>query len=73
MTPPAGSSFTRRGLIASATVGASVTALGGVQALAETSARKTFVLVHGAWHGVGAGGACPTCWRSGATKCSRRP
>lgn len=51
-----GPSLTRRGLIAGATAGVSVTALGGMQAMAQTSAQKTFVLVHGAWHG-------GWCWR----------
>ena len=51
MTQSNGSAFTRRGLLASATAGASVTALGGIKAMAQTSAQKTFVLVHGAWHG----------------------
>src|SRR5712671_4987156 len=54
MTQSNGSPFTRRGLIASATVGASIAAVGGMQAMAQT--RKTFVLVHGAWHG-------GWCWR----------
>jgi pimeloyl-ACP methyl ester carboxylesterase len=56
MSPLNGSSVTRRGLVGSVMVGASVTALGGVQAMAQASARKTFVLVHGAWHG-------GWCWR----------
>src|SRR6266852_1071821 len=54
MTQSNGSPFTRRGLIASATVGASIAAVGGMQAMAQT--RKTFVLVHDAWHG-------GWCWR----------
>src|SRR4051812_7529471 len=48
------SSFTRRAVLASA--GASAAALGGSPAAAQTNARKTFVLVHGAWHG-------GWCWR----------
>ncbi len=48
--------ITRRGVLASATAGASVAALGGTPAMAQTSAPKTFVLVHGAWHG-------GWCWR----------
>jgi pimeloyl-ACP methyl ester carboxylesterase len=56
MTPTHHSSPTRRGVLATATVGASVAALGGTQAMAQTSAQKTFVLVHGAWHG-------GWCWR----------
>lgn len=46
-----GRGLTRRGVMASAVVGASATALGGTQAMAQTRTRKTFVLVHGAWHG----------------------
>jgi pimeloyl-ACP methyl ester carboxylesterase len=49
-------SLTRRGVLASAGAGAGVAALGGAQANAQTGARKTFVLVHGAWHG-------GWCWR----------
>jgi pimeloyl-ACP methyl ester carboxylesterase len=45
---------TRRGVLASAGVGASAAALGGAPARAQT--RNTFVLVHGAWHG-------GWCWR----------
>jgi pimeloyl-ACP methyl ester carboxylesterase len=45
-------SMTRRSMIAAATAGAA--ALGGTPAVAQT--RKTFVLVHGAWHG-------GWCWR----------
>jgi pimeloyl-ACP methyl ester carboxylesterase len=56
MTQSNGSPVTRRGVIASATVGAGVAAAGGMRAMAPTSARKTFVLVHGAWHG-------GWCWR----------
>jgi pimeloyl-ACP methyl ester carboxylesterase len=51
-----GSSITRRGVIASATAGAGVAALGGTPAPAQTGTSKTFVLVHGAWHG-------GWCWR----------
>ena len=47
-------SITRRGVLASA--GAGAAALGGAKANAQTGARKTFVLVHGAWHG-------GWCWR----------
>src|SRR5258708_31454865 len=47
---------TRRGVLASATAGAGVAALGGTPAMAQTGAPKTFVLVHGAWHG-------GWCWR----------
>jgi pimeloyl-ACP methyl ester carboxylesterase len=56
MTQSNEASVTRRGVLASATVGASAAALGGMQAMAQTSAQKTFVLVHGAWHG-------GWCWR----------
>jgi pimeloyl-ACP methyl ester carboxylesterase len=52
MSQSNGLSLTRRGLLASA----SATALGGIQAMAQTAAQKTFVLVHGAWHG-------GWCWR----------
>jgi len=45
---------TRRAMIAAATVGAGAAALGGRPAAAQ--AGKTFVLVHGAWHG-------GWCWR----------
>ena len=48
--------MTRRGMLASAGVGASAAALGGTPARAQTGARNTFVLVHGAWHG-------GWCWR----------
>ena len=56
MTETNGSSITRRGVLASAGAGASMAALGGAQAMAQTSAPKTFVLVHGSWHG-------GWCWR----------
>ena len=46
--------MTRRTVLASATAGISAAALGGTPALAQ--ARKTFVLVHGPWHG-------GWCWR----------
>jgi pimeloyl-ACP methyl ester carboxylesterase len=49
-------SFTRRTVLASASVGAGAAALGGTPALAQTGQPKTFVLVHGAWHG-------GWCWR----------
>src|SRR5215217_8146582 len=45
-------SITRRGVLA----GAGAAALGSESAVAQTSAAKTFVLVHGAWHG-------GWCWR----------
>jgi pimeloyl-ACP methyl ester carboxylesterase len=47
-------SMTRRGALASAIAGAGTAALGSTPALAQS--RKTFVLVHGAWHG-------GWCWR----------
>ena len=47
-------SLTRRGVLAAATAGVGATALGAAPAMAQ--ARKTFVLVHGAWHG-------GWCWR----------
>ena len=49
-------SFTRRTVLASAGFGAGAAALGGTPALAQTGQSKTFVLVHGAWHG-------GWCWR----------
>ena len=49
-------SITRRGVLASATAGASVAAVGGTPAMAQTGAPKTFLLIHGAWHG-------GWCWR----------
>jgi pimeloyl-ACP methyl ester carboxylesterase len=56
MTAPNETSITRRGVLASAGAGAGVAAFGGTQAMAQTTAPKTFVLVHGAWHG-------GWCWR----------
>src|SRR4030081_2353507 len=56
MNDPNDTSISRRGVLASATVGAGVAALGGAPATAQTSAPRTFVLVHGAWHG-------GWCWR----------
>ena len=47
-------SMTRRGVLASAAAGAGAATLGATPALAQS--RKTFVLVHGAWHG-------GWCWR----------
>jgi pimeloyl-ACP methyl ester carboxylesterase len=47
-------SITRRTAFGAATVGAA--ALGGTHAMAQAAARKTFVLIHGAWHG-------GWCWR----------
>src|SRR6202008_795440 len=46
--------ITRRTALTGAAAGAA--ALGGGEALAQAGARKTFVLVHGAWHG-------GWCWR----------
>jgi pimeloyl-ACP methyl ester carboxylesterase len=48
--------ITRRTALAGAAVGAGAAALGGGEAKAQAGARKTFVLVHGAWHG-------GWCWR----------
>src|ERR1700722_5585984 len=42
-------SVTRRAALGAAAVG--VAALGATQAMAQADTRKTFVLVHGAWHG----------------------
>jgi pimeloyl-ACP methyl ester carboxylesterase len=47
-------SITRRTALGAASVG--VAALGGRPAMAQANARKTFVLIHGAWHG-------GWCWR----------
>ena len=47
-------SMTRRGVLSGATAGVSAAALGATPAMAQT--RKTFVLVHGAYHG-------GWCWR----------
>src|SRR5262249_61310981 len=59
MTTTNDSPLTRRAVLASASAGASAAALGGGSAMAQTAQRKTFVLVHGAWHG-------GWCWRRGA-------
>ena len=64
-------SMTRRTVLSAATAGVGAAAIGATPALAQ--ARKTFVLVHGAWHG-------GWCWRRVAgparerrvTRCSRR-
>ena len=56
MTATNDAAMTRRGVLASAGAGASAAALGGAPASAQTGAPKTFVLVHGAWHG-------GWCWR----------
>src|SRR5437016_8107156 len=58
-------SITRRGVLASAGAGAGVAALGSASAKAQTNTRKTFVLVHGAWHG-------GWCWRRVADLLERR-
>jgi pimeloyl-ACP methyl ester carboxylesterase len=47
-------SLTRRTVLSAATTGVGAAAIGAAPALAQT--RKTFVLVHGAWHG-------GWCWR----------
>src|SRR5215470_3511918 len=56
MTESNNSSISRRDVVAGATLGAAVTALGEAPAAAQTGTQKTFVLVHGAWHG-------GWCWR----------
>src|SRR5713226_3665113 len=60
MTQTNDASITRRDVVAGAGVAASVVAgvaaLAGTPALAQTGQPKTFVLVHGAWHG-------GWCWR----------
>jgi pimeloyl-ACP methyl ester carboxylesterase len=48
--------MTRRAALGAAALGASAAALGGGDARAQAGARKTFVLIHGAWHG-------GWCWR----------
>ena len=47
-------SLTRRTVLSAATAGVGAAAIGATPAMAQ--ARKTFVLVHGAWHG-------GWCWR----------
>jgi pimeloyl-ACP methyl ester carboxylesterase len=49
-------SMTRRAALGGAALGAGAAAFGGSQAMAQAGARKTFVLIHGAWHG-------GWCWR----------
>ena len=48
MTATNDGAMTRRGVLASAGAGASAAALSGTPAAAQTTAPKTFVLVHGA-------------------------
>jgi hypothetical protein len=57
--------MTRRVVLASAGAGASAAALGSAPAPAQTVAPKTFVLVHGAWHG-------GWCWRRVADLLQKR-
>jgi hypothetical protein len=71
MTATNEAAMTRRGVLASAGAGASAAALGSAPAPAQTSAPKTFVLVHGAWHG-GWCGAWPIFCKRAGTRCSRR-
>jgi len=54
MSEVEGTSMTRRTVLSAATTGAGAAALGVAPAMAQT--RKTFVLIHGAWHG-------GWCWR----------
>jgi hypothetical protein len=49
-------SVTRREAIGGAALGVGAAALGATRAMAQTGARKTFVLIHGAYHG-------GWCWR----------
>ena len=49
-------SITRRAALGGAALGVGAAALGGSDALAQAGARKTFVLIHGAYHG-------GWCWR----------
>ena len=65
MTTTNDAAMTRRGVLASAGAGASAAALGGAPASAQTGAPKTFVLVHGAWHG-------GWCWRRVADLLQKR-
>jgi pimeloyl-ACP methyl ester carboxylesterase len=59
-----GSSITRRNMVT--TAAASVAAMSGAPAVARAqSAAKTFVLVHGAWHG-------GWCWRRVADRLEQR-
>src|SRR4029078_3770507 len=44
-------SMPRRAALGSAALGAGAAALGGGEAMAQAGARKTFVLIHGAYHG----------------------
>jgi pimeloyl-ACP methyl ester carboxylesterase len=60
-----GSSITRRSVIAGATAGAGVAALDATPVMAQTSTPKTFVLVHGAWHG-------GWCWRRVSDRLERQ-
>jgi pimeloyl-ACP methyl ester carboxylesterase len=48
--------ITRRGALGAAAAGVGTAALGATPIAAQTAPRKTFVLVHGAWHGA-------WCWR----------
>jgi pimeloyl-ACP methyl ester carboxylesterase len=47
---------TRRATLAAAALGLGAATLGGADAMAQAGGRKTFVLIHGAWHG-------GWCWR----------
>jgi len=49
-------SITRRAALGGAALGVGAAALGDSDALAQADARKTFVLIHGAYHG-------GWCWR----------
>ena len=49
-------SITRRAALGGAALGVGAAALGGSDALAQAGGRKTFVLIHGAYHG-------GWCWR----------
>ena len=53
---PENHSMTRRAALEGVTLGVGAAALGGPQAMAQDAPRKTFVLIHGAWHG-------GWCWR----------
>jgi pimeloyl-ACP methyl ester carboxylesterase len=49
-------SVTKRAALGGAALGVGAAALGGSEAMAQAGSRKTFVLIHGAWHG-------GWCWR----------
>ncbi len=64
-------SMTRRAALGGAALGAGAAALGGRAAMAQGPARKTFVLIHGAWHGGWCWRRVADCWRQGPQGVSR--